>query len=29
MYRAPSVLYVEPVDRSLREMLFGQDLAAG
>jgi hypothetical protein len=28
MHRAPSGLYVELVDRSLREMLFGQDLAA-
>jgi hypothetical protein len=27
MHRAPSGLYVELVDRSLREMLFGQDLA--
>jgi hypothetical protein len=27
MHRAPSGLYVELVDRSLREVLFGQDLA--
>jgi len=27
MHRAPSGLYVELVDCSLREMLFGQDLA--
>lgn len=29
MHRAPSGLYVELVDRALREVLFGQDLAAG
>ena len=29
MHRAPSGLYVELVDRWLREMLFGQDLVAG
>jgi hypothetical protein len=28
-HRAPSGLYVELVDCSLREMLFGPDLAAG
>ena len=27
MHRAPSGLYIELVDRSLREMLFGRDLA--
>jgi hypothetical protein len=27
MHRAPSGLYIELVDRSLRETLFGQDLA--
>jgi hypothetical protein len=29
MHRAPSGLYVELVDRSLREVLFGRDLAVG
>jgi hypothetical protein len=29
MHRSPSGLYVELVDRSLREMLFGPDLATG